>query len=222
VLSFEGERHLALRIVRASKNRFGSTEEVGVFEMTEAGLREVANPSEFFLTERPTGAAGSAVAATLEGARPLLVEVQALVAPAAGTLPRRVLQGVDAQRAALLLAVLEKRLGLGLAACDVFANVPGGFQVREPAADLALAAATLSSFRGVPLDASTAFFGEVGLVGEVRAVRQAGRRLGEAARLGLRRAVVPAASAATSEAPPGIALHGVRNVGELAACLFPA
>jgi DNA repair protein RadA/Sms len=222
VLVFEGERDLALRILRASKNRFGSTEEIGVFEMTEGGLREVANPSAAFLAERPLAAAGSAVAATLEGQRPFLVEVQALVAPAAGPVPRRVLRGVDAQRATLLLAVLEKRLGVGLAACDVFANVPGGVQVREPALDLALAAASLSSFRGVPVDPLTVFFGEVGLVGEVRTVRQAERRLGEAARLGLQRAVVPAAAAAGHDASSGLALRGVRHVGELAEGLFPA
>ncbi|MBZ0168532.1 DNA repair protein RadA [Candidatus Methylomirabilis lanthanidiphila] len=185
VVFIEGEGHQIHRLLRAVKNRFGPTPEIGVLEMTSSGLRELANPSEVFLSQRPSGAPGSVVIPTLEGSRPLLVELQALVAAPSAPVSRRVFNGVDSNRGILLLAILEKRLGLALSACDVYVNVVGGVRVGETAADLGIAAAVLSSARNLPLDPGLCVFGEVGLAGEVRAVPMAERRLDEAARLGL-------------------------------------
>lgn len=196
VVYFEGERQHAYRILRVTKNRFGSTHEIGIFEMTETGLREVGNPSRLFLADRRQGATGSVVAVTMEGTRPLLVEIQALVAPTHASLPRRVVTGVDLPRVAILLAVLEKRLGMPLSTCDVFVNVAGGVRISEPAADLGIVAAVASSFRNIPLDPRMACFGEVGLTGEIRAVRHAAKRLHEARQLGFTRCVLPEANEA--------------------------
>jgi DNA repair protein RadA/Sms len=202
VLYFEGDRHHAYRILRATKNRFGSTNEIGVFEMASAGLVEVPNPSAAFLSERPRDAPGSAVICAIEGSRPVLVEVQALVSPTHFGMPRRTAAGVDYNRLLLLLAVLERRAGLHLAAQDVYVSVAGGVGVEEPAADLGIAVAVASSLRDRPVDARAVVIGEVGLAGEIRGVPQMGKRLAEAARLGFERAVIPAA--ATAEAPAGL------------------
>ncbi|GBD28486.1 DNA repair protein RadA [bacterium HR31] len=196
VLYFEGERHQAYRILRATKNRFGSTNEIGVFEMGPGGLVEVPNPSAAFLGERPPGAAGAAVVCTLEGSRPLLVEVQALVAPSAFGTPRRATSGVDYNRLLLLVAVLEKHAGFALSQADVYANAAGGVRVEEPAADLGIALALASSYRTLALDGRTVFCGELGLAGEVRPVPQLARRLAEARKLGFERAFVPRGGAA--------------------------
>jgi len=215
VLYFEGDGVHALRVLRAVKNRFGSTNEVAVFEMGESGLVEVPNPSAAFLAERPQGAPGSAVLATLEGSRPVLVEIQALVSRSGLALPRRTAIGLDAGRVALLLAVLEKRLGMPLHDQDVFLNVAGGLHVAEPAADLAVVAAVASSARGRAVDEDVAVWGEVGLTGEVRAVGRADVRLREAARQGFRRCVLPATNARGLEAPDGVAPEGVASLDQL-------
>jgi len=191
VLNLEGDRYAALRILRAAKNRFGSTEEVGVFEMAESGLAEVADPARAFLVEHDGAAPGSIVAPTLEGTRPLLVEVQALVAPAGYATPARRASGVDPNRLALLLAVLSRRADVGLAAHDVYANLAGGLAIADPGLDLPLALALASSFSDRPIPRDTVAIGEVGLLGELRRVAGVERRLREAARLGFRRAIVP-------------------------------
>jgi DNA repair protein RadA/Sms len=214
VVTFEGERQQAYRILRATKNRFGPTDEVGVFEMRAEGLAPVENPSALFLAERPAETAGSVVVATLEGTRPILVEVQALVSPAGAALVRRVANGLDFQRVAMLLAVLEKRLHIGLGASDVFLNVVGGLGIREPAADLGVVAAVLSSVRDLPVDPGWAFFGEVGLGGEIRAVGQAERRLTELHRLGFHRAIAAKRTREGLAASP-IETLGLSHVGEL-------
>ncbi|MFN8590806.1 MAG: DNA repair protein RadA [Thermomicrobiales bacterium] len=194
VLYLEGERHGSFRVLRAVKNRFGSTDEVGVFEMVELGLQEVRNPSEAFLAERHGNSPGSSVAVTVEGTRPILVEVQALTTPTSFGLPRRSANGLDNGRLQLLVAVLQKRVGLGLGGQDVYANVVGGMRIGEPAADLAVALALASSYRDRPVDPQTVAIGEIGLAGELRSVSQLERRLNEAKRLGFTRAVLPAAS----------------------------
>jgi DNA repair protein RadA/Sms len=194
VLYLEGERFHAFRILRGTKNRFGSTDEVGVFEMGESGLREVQNPSEVFLEERSRGVAGSVVVPTVEGTRPLLVEVQALVTPTSFGLPRRTVNGADSQRVLLLLAVLSKRAGLNSGSHDVYVNLVGGLRIREPAADLGLAVAVASALRDRAADPRTVFAGELGLGGELRRVQRLAARLKEAERLGFERAIVPAAS----------------------------
>jgi DNA repair protein RadA/Sms len=191
VLYFEGDRHHTYRVLRAVKNRFGATDEIGLFEMQEDGLHEVANPSAAFLAERMAGATGSAVAATMEGARPLLVEVQALVTRSYLSSPRRVVNGLDMSRAGMLLAVIEKRLGLRLGEHDVFLNVAGGVRIVEPASDLAVAVAVVSSYRDRPLRADSVWVGEVGLGGEVRSVGHLDRRLREAGRMSFAHALVP-------------------------------
>lgn len=201
VLSFEGDRHHALRLLRAVKHRFGGTGELGVFEMLQSGLAGIADPSALFLGDRRAGTAGSAVVATIEGHRPLLVELQALVSPTPFPQPRRSAQGIDAGRLSLLLAVLAQRVGVGFANADVFASAVGGARVDEPAADLPLALALTSSLTGVALPSDIVALGEVGLAGELRQVSQVNRRLAEAARLGFTRAVVPASS---PEAPRGM------------------
>ena len=212
VLYFEGEKHHAHRIVRAVKNRFGAVSELGVFEMTGKGLRAVPNPSELFLAERRAGAAGSAVLCCVEGSRPLLVEVQALVSTSTYGNARRMASGLDQNRLSLLLAVLEKRAGLNLVADDVFVNVAGGIAVDEPAADLGIVAAVASSVRNRPIKAGTAVFGEVGLAGEVRGISQAALRVREAAQMGFTRCVVPDGNCAPDDVPPGFELVGVRTV----------
>jgi len=191
VLYLEGDRFHRYRVLRAVKNRFGSTDEVGVFEMADAGLREVRNPSEAFLEERAGNAAGSTVAVTMEGTRPILVEVQALTTSTAFGLPRRSANGFDASRLQLLVAVLQKRVGLALGSQDIYANVVGGLRIAEPAADLAVALAVASSFKDRQVDPATVAVGEIGLSGELRSVDQLDRRLNEAARLGFGRVVVP-------------------------------
>jgi DNA repair protein RadA/Sms len=191
VLYLEGERFHQYRILRAVKNRFGSTDEVGVFEMIGDGLREVRNPSEAFLEERSTMAPGSTVAVTMEGSRPILVEVQALATPTNFSMPRRSANGLDGNRLQLLVAVLQKRVGLGLGTQDVYANVVGGMRIMEPAADLAIATAVASSLRDRPVDPGTVCIGEIGLSGEIRSVSHLERRIQEASRLGFRRAIVP-------------------------------
>ncbi len=191
VLYFEGEASHAFRILRAVKNRFGSVNEIGVFEMAKDGLREVRNPSQIFLSERPQDAPGSAVICTLEGTRPLLVEAQALASPSPLAMPRRVVTGFDLNRVSLLIAILEKRLGLHLYGQDIYLNMAGGIRVTEPAADLGVAAAIASSFREQPLDPHSVIMGEVGLGGEVRAIPYLEARLREAEKLGFRRVLVP-------------------------------
>jgi DNA repair protein RadA/Sms len=212
VLYFEGEKRQHHRIVRAVKNRFGAISELGVFEMTETGLIPVPNPSALFLAERPAGSPGSAVVATLEGSRPMLVEVQALVSATSFGTPRRTSLGLDANRISLLLAVLEKRVGLQLLGDDVFVNVAGGLEVAEPAADLGVAAAVASSFRNRPVPADTVVFGEVGLAGEVRAIGQAALRAREAAQMGFRRCLLPARNLPFE--CEGIRLVGVQTLEE--------
>jgi DNA repair protein RadA/Sms len=217
VVFMEGEEHQIHRLLRTRKNRFGPTPEFGVLEMTEGGLRELANPSEVFLAQRPSGASGSVVIPILEGSRPLLVELQALVAVPGAPIPRRVFNGLDSGRGALLLAVLEKRLGLRLSACDVYVNIVGGVKVEETAADLGLAAAVLSSARNLPLDPGLTVFGEIGLAGEVRAVPMAEQRLQEAARLGLSHCLLPQHN--LDRAQPGVSslkVTGLRNLEDLA------
>jgi len=198
--------------VRAVKNRFGAVSELGVFEMTGAGLQPVPNASELFLAERVQGASGSAVIATIEGSRPVLLEVQALVSPTSFGNPRRTSLGIDLNRTNLLLAVLEKRVGLELLGDDVFVSVAGGLEVAEPAADLGVAAAIASSFRNRPLPARTAMFGEVGLAGEVRSAGQAAMRVREAAAMGFTRCILPARNAPA--AIDGMELIGVHTLEE--------
>jgi DNA repair protein RadA/Sms len=220
VLYFEGERHHNHRIVRATKNRFGAANELGIFEMTGAGLVPVANPSEMFLQERPVGAAGSVVTACMEGTRPVLVEIQALVSGSKYGTGRRMAQGFDANRIALLIAMLEKRVGFQLLGDDVFINVAGGLEIDEPAADLGVVAAIASSFKNKPMDAHTAVFGEVGLTGEVRGAMQAQARAREAQALGFKKIVMPASNTAGLERLLGIRTVGVRSVEEALDELF--
>lgn len=191
VLYFEGERQMFYRIMRCVKNRFGSTNEIGVFEMTGTGLKEVPNPSGAFLEGRPVNAPGSAVACVLEGTRPMLVEVQALISGANPGNARRMSTGVDYNRLSMLIAVLEKRLGLSIVNCDAYVNVVGGIKIEEPAADLAVIAAIISSVTGAPVPSDCVFFGEIGLTGEVRAVTHADKRLGEILRLGFKKCYMP-------------------------------
>ena len=214
VLYFEGERHHSHRVVRAVKNRFGAASELGVFEMTGTGLRPVANPSKMFLSERASGTPGSAVLCCVEGSRPILVEVQALVSTSSYGNARRMAIGIEQNRLSLLLAVLEKRAGLTLAGDDVYVNIAGGMTIEEPAADLSIVAAVASSVRNRGLAPATAVFGEVGLSGEVRGIPQAGLRVREAAQMGFTRIIMPSANVDPSEAVNGIELVGVRTVGE--------
>jgi DNA repair protein RadA/Sms len=194
VLYFEGDTHSSFRLVRAIKNRFGAANELGVFAMTERGLKGVANPSALFLSQHGKAVPGSCVLATLEGSRPLLVEVQALVDPVQGALARRVAVGLDPQRLALLLAVLHRHGGVDTAGQDVFVNAVGGVRIGEPAADLAISMAIYSSFKNIALDSKSLVFGEVGLAGEIRPVQRGQERLREAAKLGFHRAIIPAAN----------------------------
>jgi len=212
VLYFEGDRHMTYRILRAVKNRFGSTDELGIFEMHESGLAEVPNPSELLLSERPQHGTGSVVTATIEGSRPLLVEIQALVAPSYFVSPRRMTTGVDYNRTLMILAVLEKRVGMSLANRDVYVNVAGGVRILEPAADLAIALAVASNFKETAIDPKTIVLGEIGLAGEVRAVGQVEKRLREAGRLGFNQAIVSARNAHKLSRGLGIEVHGVDSL----------
>lgn len=220
VLYFEGDRHHNHRVIRAAKNRFGAANEIGVFEMTGTGLRPVANPSEMFLQERPENATGSVVTACMEGTRPLLVEVQALVSSTKFGSGRRMAQGFDQNRTSLLIAVLEKRLGLHLSGEDVFINVAGGIEIDEPAADLGVAAAIMSSFRNQPVSADTVVFGEIGLTGEVRGVLQAEARAREAQALGFKKLILPASNKKGLEKLLGLCAVGVRNLDDAFSELF--
>jgi len=215
VMSFEGEGSQHFRILRAMKNRFGPTDEIGVFEMTGTGLREVPNPSELFLSERDLGSAGTAVFAGIEGTRPLLVEIQALVAPTSFGTPRRAVVGWDSNRLSMVLAVLEAHCGVRLSGHDVYLNVAGGLRITEPAADLAAAAALLSSLAHAPLPADAVYFGEVSLSGAVRPVGQTAARLKEAQKLGFTKAIAP--EAARKEAAEGFAIAPISNVSSLVA-----
>jgi DNA repair protein RadA/Sms len=214
VLYFEGEKHHAHRVVRAVKNRFGAVSELGVFEVTGGGLRAVPNPSQLFLAERAANAPGSAVLCCIEGSRPLLVEVQALVSSSTYGNARRMASGIDQNRLSLLLAVLEKRAGLNLIAEDVFVNVAGGMTVDEPAADLGVVAAVASSLRNRAIRPGTAVFGEVGLAGEVRGTSQAALRVREAAQMGFTRCVLPEGNCAPGDAPAGLELAGAKTISE--------
>jgi len=220
VLYFEGERHHNHRIVRAVKNRFGAANELGIFEMTGRGLTPVVNPSGLFLSERPIGVSGSVVSACIEGTRPLLVEIQALVTSNKYGTGRRMTQGVDANRVALLMAMLEKRVGLNILGDDVFVNVAGGMTTDEPAADLGIVIAIVSSFRNRPVDEHTAVFGEVGLAGEVRATSHALLRAREAYAMGFKRWIIPQGNMAGLDYDDGIEIVGVRSAIEALETLF--
>jgi DNA repair protein RadA/Sms len=220
VLYFEGERGHSFRILRAVKNRFGSTNEIGVFEMKEAGLKEVTNPSEIFLMERPLAVPGSAVICSMEGTRPILVELQALVSRSFLAVPRRTTIGVDHNRVALLIAVLEKKMGAKLFNQDVFVNVAGGVQVDEPAVDLGIVAAIASSHKEKNIDPRTVFFGEVGLAGEIRGISQAEARVKEAGKLGFERCILPASNAAQLKHIKHPQLDGIASLSECWKLLF--
>ncbi len=220
VLYFEGERGHSFRILRAVKNRFGSTNEIGVFEMKEAGLKEVTNPSEIFLMERPLAVPGSAVVCSMEGTRPILVELQALVSRSFLAVPRRTTIGVDHNRVALLVAVLEKKMGAKLFDQDIFVNVAGGVHVDEPAVDLGIIAAISSSSRDDVVDAKTVFFGEVGLAGEIRGISQAEARVKEAGKLGFERCILPSSNVAQLKHIKHPNLAGVSSLSECWKLLF--
>jgi len=212
VLQFEGERHYAYRILRAMKNRFGSTNEIGIFEMHDGGLREVENPSRVFLSERTSGASGSAVVAGMEGSRPILLEVQALVAPTSYGVPQRSATGFDARRLQMLLAVLEKRAGIHVGQFDVFVNVAGGIRIEEPAADLGMAVAIVSSLKDMPVDSGAAVIGEVGLGGEIRSIHHGEKRVTEAAKLGFSRVILPRDNLRGKAVPEGIEIIQVETI----------
>ena len=212
VLYFEGDRHAAYRILRGVKNRFGSTNEIGVFEMCNEGLREVENPSEYMLSGKPEGASGSVVACSMEGTRPILLEIQALVCHSNFGMPRRTAAGTDYNRVNLLMAVLEKRLGLSLSSCDAYVNIAGGIRMNEPAIDLGIVLAIVSSYKDVPIDEKTICFGEVGLSGEVRAVSMAAQRVQEAQKLGFTTCILPEVCKAGLKKNPNINVVGVSNV----------
>lgn len=215
VLYFEGDRHAAYRILRGVKNRFGSTNEIGVFEMEERGLVEVENPSAFLLDGRQEDASGSVVSCILEGSRPMLIELQALVCPTNFGMPRRTVAGMDINRVNLLMAVLEKRLNLKLQNCDAYVNIAGGLRMNEPAMDLAVVMALLSSYYNKSLDKDTIVFGEIGLSGEVRAVKQASIRIQEAEKLGFKRCILPRISLEGIKAPKNIQCVGVSNLADI-------
>jgi DNA repair protein RadA/Sms len=221
VLYLEGDQFQAFRLLRSVKNRFGATSEVGVFEMSGAGMVEVPNPSEAFLAERVVNAPGSAIAVTMEGTRPLLVELQALTSPTAFGNPRRTPNGVDMNRLLLVSAVLSKRVGLRLHEQDIFVNVVGGMKIDEPASDLAMAMAMASSYFDKPIAADLTFIGEIGLSGELRAVSQLSARLNEAAKLGFKRAIVPKLRRKVDDVPSGLKLLEVRNIAEALAIVVP-
>ena len=215
VLYFEGEQHMAYRILRAAKNRFGATNEIGVFEMMDCGLREVEKPSEMLLSGRPEDAPGSCVTCVMEGARPVLAEIQALIAPSNANCPRRTCNGLDTNRASMLLAVLEKRGKLKVSQCDAFFNIIGGLTLDEPAADLATLVAIASSYLDKPIPAKLAAVGEVGLSGEVRSISHAQQRLGEVQRLGFTKCIIPAQQLDKLRTPKDLQLIPVKNVGQV-------
>jgi DNA repair protein RadA/Sms len=221
VLYFEGDRGHAFRILRTVKNRFGSTNEIGIFEMSDAGLLEVENPSELFLLERPLNTSGSTVVASIEGTRPLMVEIQSLVAQTNFGMPRRAAIGVDFNRVTLLVAVLEKKVGLHLGGMDIFVNVVGGMKIIEPAVDLGVIITIASSLKDIPVDPKLVVFGEIGLSGEIRAVAQAETRLKEAAKIGFHRAVISAGNAAKMKSNFGLEIIGAQNVEECLEAVFP-
>ncbi|MCR8645827.1 DNA repair protein RadA [Paenibacillus sp. N1-5-1-14] len=220
VLYFEGDRHHSYRVLRAVKNRFGSTNEIGIFEMREEGLVEVNNPSELFLSERPLGVAGSTVVASMEGTRPILVEIQALVSSTNFPAPRRMATGVDHNRLSLIIAVLEKRIGMFLQNQDAYLNVAGGVKLDEPAVDLAVAIAIASSLKERPTQPYDVVFGEIGLTGEVRGVSRIDQRVKEAQKLGFRRVILPEKSMKGWQHPEGIQLIGVNTVAEALKAAF--
>ena len=220
VLYFEGESHTSHRLLRAAKNRFGSTNEIGVFEMRDCGLAEVTNPSEMLLSGRPQGTPGTCVAAVMEGTRPILAEVQALVSPSTLSVPRRTSNGLDYNRAAMLLAVLEKRGGLRFSNADVYLNVVGGLRLDEPAADLAIVISVASAAQDKPVPDTLAAVGEVGLTGEIRAVNHLAQRLNELHRLGFKQCIIPRSGTKDISAPDGLELLRVRNVREAIAVAF--
>jgi DNA repair protein RadA/Sms len=220
VLYFEGDRNHIFRILRAVKNRFGSTNEIGVFEMKDQGLEEVANPSAVFLSERPANAPGSAVTASLEGTRPILVELQALASSTSFGTPRRTILGLDPNRVALLAAVMEKQLGMHLMGYDIFMNVAGGVKVVEPAVDMAIVSAIASSFLDKPIAHATVVLGEVGLTGEVRAINQVDSRVAEVKKMGFKRCLVPDGNIKRIRHIDGITVSGVKTVSEAAEMLF--
>ena len=219
VLYFEGDGGASFRFLRGVKNRFGSTNEIGVFEMRADGLREVLNPSEYMLQGKPENEAGSVVACSIEGTRPILVEVQALVCRTNFNMPRRTSAGTDYNRVNLLLAVMEKRIGLHLGDCDAYINVAGGMRINEPALDMGIVLGVLSSYKNIAIDSKTICFGEVGLVGEVRAVNQAEQRVLEAAKLGFDRCIMPKVNCESlsidSSQLKGMKLVGVKSIYEL-------
>ena len=214
VLYFEGDRHASYRILRAVKNRFGSTNEIGVFEMRQDGLAEVENPSEYMLSGKPENASGSVVACSMEGTRPILIEIQALVCRSNFGMPRRTAAGTDYNRVNLLMAVLEKRQGMALSNCDAYINIAGGIRMNEPAIDLGIVLAIASSFRNRPIDEKTIVFGEVGLSGEVRAVSMPEQRVAEAKKLGFETCILPAVSLKMVKGIQGIRLIGVKNIAD--------
>ena len=214
VLYFEGDRHESYRILRGVKNRFGSTNEIGVFEMRTEGLAEVENPSEYMLSGKPADASGSVVACSVEGTRPILLEIQALICHSYFNNPRRTATGTDFNRVNLLLAVLEKRLGMQLSDCDAYVNIAGGIRMNEPAIDLGIVLATISSKLDLTIDEKTICFGEVGLSGEVRGVTMAEQRVAEAAKLGFKRCILPSVCLGAAKSVKGIELVGVSNVKE--------
>ena len=220
VLYFEGDRNQIFRVLRAVKNRFGSTNEIGVFEMKDRGLEEVANPSAVFLSERPASAPGSVVTASMEGTRPILVEIQSLASGTSFGTPRRTILGLDSNRVALLAAVMEKKIGMHLMGYDIFMNVAGGVRVIEPAVDLAIVAAIASSFLDKPVPDRTVVMGEVGLTGEVRAIGQADTRIYESAKMGFNRCIVPQSNLDRLPAMEGVAIAGVSTVSEAVESLF--
>ncbi len=214
VLYFEGDRYVSYRLVRSVKNRFGSTNEIGVFEMREDGLHEVQNPSEYMLSGRPEGASGSVVVCLMEGTRPMMVEVQALVCDSNFGMARRTAAGTDYNRVNLLMAVIEKREGIHLGGCDAYVNIAGGMKVSEPAMDLGIVLALVSSYRNRPVDSKTIIFGEVGLAGEVRAVSQPQLRINEAVKLGFTRCILPQVCLKNVKESDRIQLYGVRSLGD--------
>jgi DNA repair protein RadA/Sms len=215
VIYFEGDRHATYRIVRGVKNRFGSTNEIGVFEMRQEGLRQVLNPSEYLLEGRPEGASGSVVACLIEGTRPILVETQALISRTNFGMPRRTSAGIDYNRVNLLMAVIEKRLGVSLGDCDAYVNIVGGMKVQEPALDLAVVLAILSSYNNKPIAADTIVFGEVGLSGEIRSVSMTPQRVSEAKKLGFKKCIMPKVSMDALDDVSGITVVGVENLNEI-------
>ena len=220
VLYFEGERHFSYRILRAVKNRFGSTNEIGIFEMRDRGLIEVENPSEVFLKGRPVDAYGTVVTAAMEGTRPVLIEIQALVTYSPAGFANRVTTGIDKNRAAMLIAVLEKKAGLSIQSTDTFINVTGGLQIKEPASDLAILCALASSFKEIPVDFKTVLIGEVGLTGEIRGVNSIEKRLLEAQKMGFERAIIADANSEVTKEIKNMEIMAVNNIRQVMDILF--